>query len=113
MNKLSLKIKNILTNWILSDILKAPLLDEVFKNETPEKKEEYAIEANRIKDSEFYNEFLKLMEQTAVSKIAREASDSVQMLFGKALLFYVTHQKTKLKEFASYQRPKEGEQTKW
>jgi len=107
------KIKHMLANWILSDVLKCPEVKEVFKDLTPEKKAENAIEAQKMLDSNFYMEFINLIEQNAISKMSREASTSDDMLFGKALIYYVSLQRMKMKEFASYKPPKEGEPTKW
>lgn len=107
------KLKHMLANFLLRKVLKAPLIHEVFVDLDEDKKEKYAMEAKALQDSEFYKEFIGLMEQIAISKMAREANTSTDMLFGKALLFYVSLQRTKMKEFAGYKRPKQEETKKW
>jgi hypothetical protein len=107
------KLKHILANWILAQVFKAPLIEEVFTELNPDKREEYALEAKQILESKFYIEFLRLMEQLAITKMARESNTATDMLFGKAMIYYVLTQRTKLKEFASYEKPKTGEPVKW
>lgn len=109
MNKLKVK----LLTWVLKDLWKAITVEEVFTNLTPEQKENYALEAKQILEGKFYPEFLKLMEQLAISKMAREANTNAEMIFGKAVLWYVMTQRTKLKEFANYKPPVDGEAKKW
>lgn len=106
-------MKHKIFNWILKHYYKAPVIEDVFTNLSQEKKEQYALEAKQLLNSDFYKDFLRLMEQLAVNKMARDASTGTDMLFGKAVLFYVMTQRTKLKEYASYEAPKQGESNKW
>ena len=107
------KLKHILLNWLVKDIFKGITIEEVFTNLNPDQRADYATEAKLMLEGKFYPEFMKLMEQLAISKMAREANSNIEMLFGKAILFYVMTQRTKLKEFASYEKPREGEPNKW
>jgi len=107
------KLKHAFVNWALSNVLKAPMIQEVFQNKEPEDREKMAIEAKIYLESKFYTEFDNALEQIAISKMSREANTSYDMLFGKALLFYASLRRTKMKEFAGYERPKQEEEKKW
>ncbi len=85
------------------------MVQEVFQDKDPETREKYAVDAQMMLDSKFYTEYINLLEQIAISKMSREANTSTDMLFGKALIFYASLQRQKMKEYAGYKRPKESE----
>ena len=106
-------LKHKFVNWGLSHVLKAPMIEDVFGDLTPEDREKHSAGAKELLEHDTFKLLSKTMDQIAINKLAREATTNVEMLFGKALLHYGLTMKTKLKEFSAYKKPEQGETKKW
>lgn len=107
------KLKHAFVNWGLSHILKAPMVEDLLEGLTPEDRSKHALAAKELLENETLQYTFKLMDQVAINKMARESNTSIEMLFGKALIFYVMTHKSKLKEMSNYKAPTTTEPKKW